>query len=245
MEVDAPWFPVGDDSVRLLRDGAQAFPAMLEAIARAEREVLLEMYWIEPATVGTLFREALSERARAGVEVRVLYDSIGSMGISPDWWEPLLTAGGHAVEYHAISPLNPRFRVDRLALRDHRKLLVVDRERAFAGGINLASPWLAASQGGGGWRDDVIEVHGEASEELRTLFYRTWRKVTGDAPPPDVRRLTRKRTRPVWVLASQWRTRRSIHREYVARIGQATGRIDVANSYFVPDRRIRAAMFYA
>ena len=69
----------------------------------------------------------------------------------------------------------------------------------------------------------MIEVRGDAAQEIRTLFFRTWRTLTAERPPDDVRRLTRRRSRPVWVLASQWRTRRSMHREYVLRIRHARG----------------------
>jgi cardiolipin synthase len=231
--------------VRLLRDGEQAFPAMIDTIERSEREALLEMYWVGADAVGERFRDALAARARAGVRVCVIYDAIGSMGVTPAWWRPLFAAGGRAVEYHSISPLDPRFRLERVELRDHRKLLVVDGIHGFTGGINLAAQWLPTDQGGAGWRDDVIQVHGDATQELRTLFYRTWRKLTGEAAPVDVRPLSRRHARPVWVLASQWRTRRSIHREYVHRIGHARDRVDIANSYFVPDRRVRAALFRA
>ena len=243
---DIPWFVVGEDAVRLLRDGAQAFPAMLAAIARAEREVLLEMYWIGADAVGVMFRDALVERARAGVRVCVIYDAIGSLDLSREWWLPLSRAGGRIVEYHGISPLDARFRFDRIERRDHRKLLVVDATCGFTGGINLTTLWLSKEEGGAGWRDDVIEVRGDACQELRSLFYIIWRKVYGsEGMPVDVRPLSRKATRPVWVLASQWRRRRSIHREYVVRIGGAQRRIDIANSYFVPDRSVRRALFRA
>ncbi len=241
----APWFTVDDDRVRLLRDGAQAFPAMLAAIRAATHEVLLEMYWVGADVVGERFRHALAERARAGVDVRVIHDAVGSLGITAAWWQPLVDAGGKVAEYHSVSPLDPRFRIERVELRDHRKLLVTDRRVSFTGGINLALPWLPLAEGGEAWRDDMIQVDGEATEELRTLFYRTWRKLTGDPAPPDVRRLARRRTRKVWALVSQWRSRRSIHREYVKRIGGARERVDIANSYFVPDRRVRAALFRA
>jgi cardiolipin synthase len=240
-----PWFPVGADRVRLLRDGVQAFPVMLDAIANARHEVLLEFYWIGTDSVGERFRNALAERAGAGVKVRVIHDAVGSIGVTPGWWRPLTDAGGRVAEYHSVSPWDPRFRIERVELRDHRKLLVVDRLHGFTGGINLAAPWLPVEEGGNGWRDDVIEVAGDATEELRTLFYRTWRKLTGDPLPLDVRRLSRRRSRPVWALASQWRTYRSMHREYVLRIGHARERVDIANSYFVPDRRVRAALFRA
>jgi cardiolipin synthase len=241
----APWFAVGVDQVRLLRDGEQAFPAMLETIARAEREILLEMYWVGADVVGERFRDALAGRARAGVKVCVIYDAIGSMGVTPAWWRPVLLAGGRAVEYHSISPLDRRFRFDRVELRDHRKLLVVDGLDGFTGGINLAQPWLAVADGGAGWRDDVVQVRGDATQELRSLFYRTWRKLTRESAPLDVRPLSRHRKGPVWVLVSQWRHRRSIHREYVVRIGGARHSVDVANSYFIPDRRVRGALFRA
>jgi cardiolipin synthase A/B len=244
-DANPSWFEVGSDRVRLLRDGVEAFPAMLDVIAAAQREVLLEMYWVGADAVGQRFREALTERARAGVKVCVIHDAVGSIGITPSWWRPLTAAGGRVVEYHSISPLDPRFRLERVELRDHRKLLVVDGRHGFTGGINLATPWLPLQEGGTGWRDDMVQVLGEASEELRTLFYRTWRKLTRESAPLDVRPLSRRHTRPVWVLASQWRTRRSIHREYVVRVSRARERVDIANSYFVPDRRVRAALFRA
>ncbi len=242
---DAPWFTVGDDAVRLLRDGAQAFPAMLSAIAQAQREILLEMYWIGADAVGARFRDALAARARDGVKVLAIHDAVGSLGITPAWWRPLSDAGGRVFEYHSISPFDPRFRLERVEHRDHRKLLITDSIHAYTGGINLASPWLSFDEGGAGWRDDAIEVRGPATQELRALFYRTWRKLSGESPPLDVPPLPRRRTRPVWVLASQWRTRRSIRLEYLTRIRQARERIDIANSYFVPDHRVRAALYHA
>jgi cardiolipin synthase len=231
--------------VRLLRDGAQAFPAILGAIARAQHEILLEMYWIGADAVGTSFRRALAEAARRGVRVHVIHDAVGSLGIDRGWWEAVTSEGGRVAQYHAISPFDPRFRFERIEQRDHRKLVVVDALHGFTGGINLAAPWLEPSEGGSGWRDDMIEVRGDAAHELRTLFYRTWRHLTDEPAPNDLRPLARRRTRPVWVLASQWRNRRSMHREYIVRIKKARGRIDIANSYFVPDRPLRSALFRA
>jgi cardiolipin synthase len=242
---DAPWFTVGGDEVRLLRDGAAAFPAMLDAIARAEREVLLEMYWIGTDAVGERFRDALAARAREGLVVRVIYDSLGSIGVPSGFWDPLFEAGGDVREYHSILPFDPSFRWDRVEQRDHRKLLVVDGRVGLTGGINLGLQWLPIDEGGEGWRDDMVQVQGEAAQEMRTLFYRTWRRISRILPPIDLRPLARRRQRPVWVLASQRRHRRSIHREYLVRIAGARSTVDIANSYFVPDRSVRAALFRA
>jgi cardiolipin synthase len=242
---EPPWFTVGADRVRLLRDGMQAFPRMIAAIAAARREVLLEMYWIGADTAGERFREALAASARTGARVCVVYDALGSMGTTPAWWRPLFAAGGRAVEYHSLSPLDPRFRLAGVEMRDHRKMLVIDGVHGFTGGINLATPWLPVAEGGAGWRDDVIEVEGDATQELRALFYRTWRQLTRESAPLDVRPLSSGPRRPVWVLASRWRMRRSIHREYALRVARARERVDIANSYFIPDRRVRAALFRA
>ena len=218
---------------------------MLAAIAAAKREILLEMYWVGNDAVGARFRDALAARAAAGVSVKVIYDSIGSLDINLAWWRPLVRAGGRVLEYHAIWPLDRQFRFDRVERRDHRKLLVTDGFDGFTGGINLAAPWLPRNEHGHGWRDDMIEVRGDAAEELRTLFYKTWQRITRERPPDDVRPLSRQRRGGVWVLASQWRSLRSMHHEYVVRIRRARDRVDIANSYFVPDLRVRRALFAA
>lgn len=251
---DAPWFAVGTDRVRLLRDGVEAFPAMLAAIASAKREILLEMYWVGADAVGTKFREALAERARHGVAVRVIYDAVGSLSITPSFWDPVVAAGGEVREYHPLSPLRPSFDISRVEQRDHRKILVVDGETGFTGGLNLATPWLSLEDGGEAWRDDVIQVEGTCVGELRTLFYKTWRRLwllglphdlSRSHVPPDLVPLTRKPASRVYVLASLRRSRRNLRREYLTRLNAARKSIEIANSYFLPDRHVRSALFRA
>ena len=254
IEVAGPWFHVGGDDVRLLRDGIEAFPAMLETIAGAEREILLEMYWVGADPVGIRFRDALAERAKKGVTVRVVWDAVGSLGITPAFWQPLVSAGGEVREYHPVSPLRPSFQFALMDQRDHRKILVVDRKVGFTGGLNLARPWLPIEDGGESWRDDMIQVKGHVVEELRTLFYKTWRGVWfRNLPhelvpmnvPRDLVPLSKRPTGRVYVLASRRRSKRNLMREYLKRIQAARRSIDVANSYFIPDRAVRNALFAA
>ena len=254
-----PWFDVAGDRVRLLRDGAQAFPAMLAAIAAAKREILLEMYWIGADAVGTRFREALVERARAGVRVRVIYDAIGSLSLTPAFFEPLVRAGGEFRDYHPLSPLRPTFDLAHIEQRNHRKILVVDGARGFTGGLNLAKPWLLIEDGGEAWRDDMVEVVGHAAEELRTLFYKTWRRAVFKAVrkdvatgvgsiiafPTDLIPLNKRPSSRVYVLASLRRSKRNLRREYLARLNRAKQSIEIANSYFIPDRHVRNALYRA
>jgi cardiolipin synthase len=232
------WFTVGGDRVRLLRNGIEAFPAMLAAIANARREILLEMYWIGNDIVGHSFVAALANAAKNGLDVKVVYDAIGSLAVGLDFFLPLLRAGGKVREYNSLSSWN----LAGLENRDHRKLLVTDGDAAFLGGINLAREWAPLEVGGGGWRDDMLAVEGLAASELRTLFYKTWKKIAKERGPEDLIPLQHSRSRPVWVLASQRRRNRSIHREYVSRIRHAQRSIEIANPYFVPDRKVQNAL---
>jgi cardiolipin synthase len=240
-----PVFRAGADEVTLLRDGAMAFPAMLEAIANAEREIVLEMYWIGDDACGRRFLDALVGRAREGVSVRVIYDAVGSLGLPEEFFRPLREHGGDVLEWHSLSPIRTALTIDNLERRDHRKLLVVDGKVAFTGGINLARPWLPVEEGGESWRDDVIRIRGPCAQELRSVFYDTWRKKPFAVVPSDVTPLPKRRSRPVWVLANLSRRRRNIRREYLVRIHNAQKSIDIANSYFIPNRSVRGALFRA
>ncbi|MBI5536214.1 MAG: cardiolipin synthase ClsB [Deltaproteobacteria bacterium] len=240
------WVGVGENRVRLLRDGAQALPAMLAAVSEARSEVVAEFYWWASDRTGTKFRDALAERARAGVKVRAIYDSVGSLWVEDSFFEPLRDAGAQVVEYHPVSPTSPRFRLDRIFMRDHRKLLVVDGSIGFTGGVNLGDPWAPEAWGGDNWRDDAVQVQGPAAQELRAIFYETWRRC-GLRAPPDLVRLEKQPTMDAWVLAnrSSLGSRRQIRQFYLSKIQRARQRIDIANAYFVPDRRVRRAIVQA
>ena len=167
---------VGDDRVRLLRDGAEAYPAMLAAIGAARREIVLEMYWFGSDAVGRIFVDALAARARDGVTVRVIFDAIGSTPIDQDMFDELRAAGADVRAFHPLLTIL-RAAVPRWIRRDHRKLMVCDDEVGFTGGLNIGRPWAPRETGGEGWRDDMVEVIGPGARELRSVFYETWRRV--------------------------------------------------------------------
>lgn len=244
--MDAP----AADRVALLRDGVEAFPAMLDAVASARHEVLVEMYWFDGSPIARRFIAALVERARAGVAVRVSYDSIGSIGSDRGRFDELIAAGGRVIEYNPIAPWRRRFRFGWVSQRDHRKIVVIDSRVAFIGGLNIGAPWAPADEGGGGWRDDVARVEGTGAQRLRGLFYDTWCRQSGDRPA-DVTpasnwgRLQAARKASGLALAASpdvtvlghdaWGARRVIRRVYLQRIRGAERRIVIANSYFIPD----------
>jgi cardiolipin synthase A/B len=224
--------------VRLLRDGAEAYPSMLAAIARAERHILLEMYTFADDSVGRKFAEALSERAAAGVEVRILYDAGGSRETPREFFGRLRAAGARVAEFR---PLIGSLRRFRLPKRNHRKLLVVDGHTAFVGGLNLASSYAPIEEGGLGWRDTQVELQGPVVADLTAMFLDLWRRERLGAPgsdpvpdPPPVGGV------PALVLSSHaLRNRWEIGSHYRYAISRAQERIWIANAYFLPSARFR------
>ncbi|MBI2897163.1 MAG: cardiolipin synthase B [Deltaproteobacteria bacterium] len=238
---------VGGNDVVLLRNGTAAFPTMLDAIASAREQVLLEMYWFGSDGIGRRFARALEDKARDGVEVAVIHDSVGSIDAAPEMFDDMRAAGVRVVEFNPVAPWQRRFRLDRLNRRDHRKILVVDGTIGFVGGINIGDPWHPDPETGACWRDDAIRVEGPAVESLGLLFAHTW---VGQGERP----LGRHPTGPahegsgtnVRVLGEYGvRNRREIRRAYLYRVWHSRKRVWIANSYFVPDRVVRRALVRA
>lgn len=235
---------VGGNHVTLLHDGERFFPAMLSAIESAEREVLVEMYWFASDRTGRRFAEALAARARQGVDVRVLYDAVGSWETDEEMFDAMRAAGCRVEQYNPIAPWRKRFKLGVVNNRDHRKMLVVDGRTGFVGGLNLGDEWAPEADGGQGWREDVVRVQGPAVRQMRDLFDYTWSLLVGRQPlavptPPA----TPEGESPVRVLASHYRgDRRAIRRAYLERIRAARRRICITNSYFVPERVVRRAL---
>lgn len=238
---------VAGNRVALLHDGEQCFPAMLEAIAQARSEILLEMYWFGSDATGRRFADLLSRRARDGLRVCVIYDAVGSLQADDAMFEAMRGAGVHVHQYNPIAPWRRRFDLALVNHRDHRKLLVCDRRVGFTGGVNLGDPWLPERDGGGGFRDDMVRIRGPAVEQMRQVFVTTWSEVHGELPPgPDT--VEDATAGPaagsrVRVLANHYLgERRAIRRAYLARIRAARDRVLITNSYFCPDGVVRRAL---
>ena len=229
--------------VTVLRDGAETFPAMLEAIAGAKRIISFETYILAADTTGERFKAALIDRARAGVEIRLIYDAVGSFGLPDAFVNELRAANIEVIDFNPIAPWRRRF---RLSHRDHRKILVVDNAVGFTGGLNIGDDYAPATDGGGGWHDMHCRVTGPIVLDLARMFRRTWIRAGGTpfapipsahtAPPGDgesyVRLLdnTRRRQRGV------------VRRAYLHVIRAARKSILIKNAYFLPDRGLRRAL---
>ncbi len=231
--------------VDLLVDGVEAFPAMLRAIEDARRFVSVETYIFQPDRIGSRFRDVLAEAARRGVEVRVVYDSIGSFETNAAFWEPLSDAGAELVEFHPVSGWM-RGWPHTLNRRNHRKLLVVDGEEGFCGGINIHDEELPVSDGGAGWRDIHVRIRGPALRDLHRMFLDSFR-YGGGTPPRDVNPLL-PRSEPAGDLhvrvigTNALKQRWEIYRSYVHAIKRARRFIYLWNPYFIPERGVRRAL---
>ena len=231
--------------VELLRDGLAAYPAMLEAIRSAREQVLLEMYWFDSDSIGRQFASELAAAAARGVEVGVLYDAFGSIGSDPAMFAELRSAGAQVHEFGPLAPWRQRFRFGRLTRRDHRKILIVDMEVGFTGGLNIADAWRSLDEtGGGGWRDDVVRIQGPAVRDLYLVMLEGWTLAGGKrfnrSPEGGVKPAS---NQEVAVLGqSAWRGRSQISRAYISQLYQAKSRAYIRNAYFVPDRAVRRAL---
>jgi cardiolipin synthase len=228
---------IGGNQVRTLRNGDEIFPAMLGAIAQAQKTITLETYIYWSGTTGNRFADALAERARAGVKVHVLVDWLGSGKIDRAYVQAMRDAGAEVVEYHAVHLLDPST-IRQLDHRTHRKILVVDGRIGFTGGVGIADEWLGHADSPDHWRDNHYQVEGPAVAQLQAVFMDNWMQTTGsvlqgeDYFPP----LDRAGDVSAQVFKSAF-TGGSESMELMFLLSLAAAGTDVRmeNSYFVPD----------
>jgi cardiolipin synthase len=223
--------------LRLLRDGAEAFPAILRAIAEASESVDVEEFIFTDDSTGARFVEVLGERAASGVRVRVITDRVGSfMTLRPAIARKLMRRG---VDTRAFRPWRPWYAY-RIGWRDHRKLVICDGRRAFVGGFCIDDRWAGDSYEGEAWRDTGLGVEGPIVADLVRLFEARWRQRRWDRVPrpPD-----RPAAGNVFaaVLADD-PIQHPVLDFYVTVIERAVREVWIASAYFVPPRRLRDAL---
>jgi cardiolipin synthase len=175
---------IAGNSVRVLKDARENYPAWLEAIASAERTIHFETYIIHRDEVGLQFAEALARKARQGVRVRLLYDWLGSFSITLRRRWPMLAQAG--VEVRCFNP--PRFdRPFGWISRDHRKVLTVDGRRAFVSGLCVGRQWTGdPKRHREPWRDTGVVIDGPAVADVDQAFAETWATAGPAVPAADL-----------------------------------------------------------
>ncbi|MBV5300147.1 MAG: cardiolipin synthase [Rhodoferax sp.] len=236
----------------LLQDGPATYAAMFYAMAQAQDHINLESYIIEDDAVGREFVQLLLAQQRRGVQVNLIYDSVGGFNTPKLFFAPLRQAGVAVLEFNPVNPLDARGEW-LLNNRDHRKLLVVDGRVAFIGGINISSVYSSGSilrrpkktTGNAAWRDTDLQLQGPVVAEFQKLFMQTWRKQQGPALAPknyfpalgaagkDIVRAIGSTPDDPYSL---------IYLTLISAIGNAERQVYLTNAYFVPDPQLLQAL---
>ena len=172
--VQQPW--VDGNHVDILVNGDEIFPAMLNDIKSAQRSITFETYLFIKGKMATQFVDAFCERAKTGVDVNVILDSVGALNMGDSNYKRMVEAGVDVRLYH---PLNLR-NLLRFNVRDHRKIMVVDGKIGYTGGCGVADFWMGDAQSPEHWRETHYRLTGPVVAQLQQNFNRNWVKCGGD-----------------------------------------------------------------
>lgn len=223
----------GND-VAILKNGVQFYPSMLAAIRGAKKTINLEFYIYWDGEIGRAFAEALAERARAGVQVKVILDAVGSVAMSQTLIDFLMRNGIDLEWYHPLR----WYTLSRFNHRTHRKLMVVDGEIGFSGGFGIADVWLGDADSKDHWRETVVRVEGPVVTQMQFAFMDNWVKSRGELLTglnyfPAVEARGSHITQVIKSSPSEGSS--TVKLLYIISIVSATRSIYINNAYFVPD----------
>ena len=241
------------NKVTLLQDGAATYAAMFAAIRNAKDHVNLESYIFEDDAIGRQFADLLLEQRARGVQVNVIYDSVGAFSTPKAFFDRLAAGGIAVLEFNPINPLTAKT-AWLINNRDHRKLLVVDGRTAFVGGINISSVYSSGSVARrraqsaadpAAWRDTHLQIDGPVVGELQKLFMQTWEKQRGKplAPKEYFPTLQPQGHDIVRAIGSTPDDPYSlIYLTLISAIGNAEREVHLTHAYFVPDPQLLDAL---
>lgn len=241
------------NKVTLLRDGPATFKAMFTAIQEARDHINVEFYIIEDDEVGNRFADALIAKRAEGVDVNLIFDSVGGINTPSAFFDRLKAGGVRVLEFNPINPLTAR-RGWEVNWRDHRKVLIVDGRTAFVGGINISSVYSRGSfskrqrpkaESKLPWRDTHVQLEGPVVAEFQRMFVDTWQKQGGELltdkryfPPPATKGPDVARA----VGGTPEDSPNPIYVTMLSAIRSAETSVHLTNAYFVPDKQMIAAL---
>ncbi len=241
------WPPETAAEVRLYAGGDETYDALVEAIGAARHHVHCEYYIFEPGRAGARLRDALAERARAGVKVRLLVDAVGSSRLPRRFLRPLLEAGGEVARFNR--PLLGRALRGLANFRTHRKIAVVDGRVGFTGGINVSDDQSRAARGESAWRDTHLRLAGAAVHGLQATFLENWAFATRGRGALQAEAF--QACFPPAAAGEHWvqvvasgpdQATHAIEALYFAAIAGARERLWITTPYFVPNEALAAAL---
>jgi cardiolipin synthase A/B len=239
------------NKVTLLADGQATYAAMFKALQNAKDHINLESYIFEDDETGRKFADLLLHKQAQGVQVNLVYDSMGSMNTPVSFFQRLRDGGIRVVEFNPVNPLEAREKWG-LTHRDHRKILLVDGKIAIIGGINISKVYSStprkrkhSEKAPIHWRDTDIQIEGPAVAEFQKLFLDTWLKQKGPKLAernyfPELKEGSNALVRVVGSTPGE--SNRIPFIMYVSAIAFAEHSIHLTNSYFIPDDQIVKAL---
>ncbi len=224
---------VGGNRYEVLTNGDQIFPAMLKAIDEARRRISLETYIYDEGTVPDEFTSALERAARRGVRVQLTVDAIGASGMPSEHVERLRNAGCTVVQFNTPA----WYSLETVNYRTHRKILVVDGDVGFTGGVGMADHWLGNAQDKDHWRDTQVQVTGPVARLLEAAFYENFieagnpvaPELDGPIPPQDEEGAS------LTVRSSPTGGSNDLKLLYLLLLASARRTIDITSPYLVTD----------
>lgn len=246
------------NKLRLLENGPPTYQAMLAAIRAATDHINLETYIFADDEVGNRFADALLERQAAGVQVNLIYDSVGSLTTPKAFFDRLRAGGIHVLEFNPVNPLAGNKKGWRLNNRDHRKLLLTDGRVAFVGGINISRTYSSSPPSARkkresadqddttGWRDTHIQIEGPVVADFQRLFLDTWARQKGEPLPARnyFPALAPEGDEIVRAIGStpEDQTKNVIYLTLISAISHAQQQVHLTIAYFAPDPQFRKAL---
>ena len=164
-----------DNEVELFSDGQQFFDSLLENLKKAQKSINIQFYIFRRDEIGNKILDILIEKAKSGVEVRFLYDSVGSRSLTKEKLRDLIAVGGKVGEFF---PAWLRLININMNFRNHRKIVVIDRRIGYIGGFNVGDEYLGKDAKFGYWRDTHIKFTGSSVKDLNLRFLADWRYAT-------------------------------------------------------------------
>jgi cardiolipin synthase A/B len=252
LEEQATGIPlIAGNKVTLLYDGPQTMDAMLAAIADAKDHINLETYIFDQDPLGLRFANLLIAKQRSGIQVNIIYDSVGTIGTPSEFFKRMQDAGIRLIAFNPVNPLTQSGRW-QLNNRDHRKILIVDGKIAFTGGINISATYASNSLfrsrtrigNHAGWRDTHIRIEGPAVAAMQWIFLDNWtsRQTEELAERAYFPPLMEAGNKFVRILASAPDSDDDIYKAYILAIQEARKSVYITSAYFVPDPQIIDAL---
>jgi cardiolipin synthase len=237
--------PTVGNLAEVLTADEKAFARVEECLRNAKQRIWAEYYLIRRDETGHRFLNLLAEKARDGVEVRLIYDAIGSFRLNRQRLQAVIGAGGRCVEFLPLNPLRKRWAVH---LRNHRKLIVIDGQEAFTGGMNVGDEYSGRARRRGTlhFSDTHLRLAGPCVDDLEEVFAEDWHFATGEALNLPERQTARQGNACVAIIPSgPDQLRNASHLNYFAGITSAKHSVWLTSPYFIPDEAILSALISA